>query len=125
MLYDIVIIGAGITGSMLARELSRYELKVAVLDKENDIANGATMANSAIAADFGESLDVHGDLSSQITLDNLSFSDHFGNLLDFVIGEILDSRVRIHAGLGQNSVGTRHTDTIDIGESDFNTLLSR
>lgn len=34
MLYDIVIIGAGITGSMLARELSRYELKVAVLDKE-------------------------------------------------------------------------------------------
>ena len=90
-------------------------------------ANGQalTMANSAIAADFGESLDVHGDLSSQITLDNLSFSDHFGNLLDFVIGEILDSRVRIHAGLGQNSVGTRHTDTIDIGESDFNTLLSR
>jgi len=48
MLYDIVIIGAGITGSMLARELSRYELKVAVLDKENDIANGATMANSSI-----------------------------------------------------------------------------
>ena len=48
MLYDIVIIGAGITGSMLARELSRYELKIAVLDKENDIANGATMANSAI-----------------------------------------------------------------------------
>lgn len=48
MLYDILIIGAGITGSMLARELSRYELKVAVLDKENDIANGATMANSAI-----------------------------------------------------------------------------
>ena len=48
MLYDIVIIGAGICGTMLARELSRYELKVAVLDKENDIANGATMANSAI-----------------------------------------------------------------------------
>lgn len=48
MPYDIVIIGAGITGSMLARELSRYELKIAVLDKENDIANGATMANSAI-----------------------------------------------------------------------------
>ena len=48
MLYDIVIIGAGICGTMLSRELSRYKLKVAVLDKENDIANGATMANSAI-----------------------------------------------------------------------------
>lgn len=47
-MYDIVIIGAGITGTMLAKDLSRYQLKVAVIDKENDIADGATMANSAI-----------------------------------------------------------------------------
>ena len=37
-----------ITGTMLARKLSAYRLKIAVIDKENDIANGATMANSAI-----------------------------------------------------------------------------
>ena len=48
MNFDILIIGAGISGTMLARELSRYKLKIAVVDKENDIANGATMANSAI-----------------------------------------------------------------------------
>ena len=47
-MYDAVIIGAGITGTMLAKDLSRYQLKVALLDKENDIADGATMANSAI-----------------------------------------------------------------------------
>ena len=47
-MYDIVIIGAGITGTMLARKLSMYQLKIAVIDKANDIANGATMANSAI-----------------------------------------------------------------------------
>lgn len=47
-MYDIVIIGAGITGTLLARELSRYELSIALIDKENDIADGATMANSAI-----------------------------------------------------------------------------
>ncbi|MCR5228903.1 MAG: NAD(P)/FAD-dependent oxidoreductase [Solobacterium sp.] len=47
-MYDVVIIGAGITGTMLARDLSRYKLKVALIDKENDIADGATMANSAI-----------------------------------------------------------------------------
>ena len=46
--YDIVIIGAGITGTMLARELSAYKLRIALIDKENDIADGATMANSAI-----------------------------------------------------------------------------
>ncbi|NCB33575.1 MAG: FAD-dependent oxidoreductase, partial [Erysipelotrichia bacterium] len=47
-MYDAVIIGAGIVGTMLARDLSRYQLKTAVIDRENDIANGATMANSAI-----------------------------------------------------------------------------
>ena len=47
-MYHVVIIGAGITGTMLARDLSQYNLKVALLDKENDIADGATMANSAI-----------------------------------------------------------------------------
>lgn len=47
-MYDVVIIGAGITGCFLARDLSRYNLSIAVVDKENDVANGATMANSAI-----------------------------------------------------------------------------
>lgn len=47
-MYDILIIGAGITGTFLARDLARYDLKAALLDKEDDIACGATMANSAI-----------------------------------------------------------------------------
>jgi len=47
-MYDYVIIGAGIIGTMIARELSRYELKVLVLEKENDVANVQTLANSAI-----------------------------------------------------------------------------
>jgi len=47
-MYDIIIIGAGITGCFIAREMSRYQCKIAVVDAENDVANGATMANSAI-----------------------------------------------------------------------------
>ncbi len=47
-MYDIIIIGAGITGTMIARNLSKYDLKVALLDENHDIACGATMANSAI-----------------------------------------------------------------------------
>ncbi len=47
-MYDIIIIGAGITGCNIARELSRYKLKVLVLEKENDVASGTTKANSAI-----------------------------------------------------------------------------
>ncbi len=47
-MYDILIIGAGITGTFLARDLARYDLRIALVDKEDDIACGATMANSAI-----------------------------------------------------------------------------
>lgn len=47
-MYDVVIIGCGITGAAAAFELSRYQLKVAVLESENDVAQGATKANSAI-----------------------------------------------------------------------------
>ena len=47
-MYDIIIIGAGIIGSLLARELSRYQLKVLVLEKNNDVGNETSNANSAI-----------------------------------------------------------------------------
>ncbi len=47
-MYDAVIIGAGVVGAMCARTLTQYGLKVCVLEKENDVAMGATRANSAI-----------------------------------------------------------------------------
>lgn len=47
--YDAVIIGGGVTGCAVARELSRYELKVCVLEKEEDVCSGTSKANSAIA----------------------------------------------------------------------------
>lgn len=48
MQYDVAIIGCGITGAAAAYLLSRYDLRVVVLEKENDVALGATRANSAI-----------------------------------------------------------------------------
>lgn len=47
-MIDVLIIGAGITGSLIARKLSSYNLNVHVLDKENDVGNVTSMANSAI-----------------------------------------------------------------------------
>jgi len=47
-MYDVAIIGAGVTGGMIARTLSRYKLNICILEKENDVAMGATKANSAI-----------------------------------------------------------------------------
>lgn len=47
-MYDVLVIGCGITGAATAFELSRYKLKVGVLERENDVAVGTTKANSAI-----------------------------------------------------------------------------
>ena len=47
-MFDVVIIGAGVVGGMLARQLSRYRLEVCLLEKENDVAMGASRANSGI-----------------------------------------------------------------------------
>ena len=48
MTYDIAIIGAGVTGAMIARQLARYDLKIALLERCNDVAMGSTKANSGI-----------------------------------------------------------------------------
>ncbi|MBQ8796749.1 MAG: FAD-dependent oxidoreductase [Oscillospiraceae bacterium] len=47
-MFDVAIVGAGVIGGMLARELSRYKLSVCLLEKENDVAMGASKANSGI-----------------------------------------------------------------------------
>jgi len=46
--YDVVIIGAGVTGCSIARRLSQYKLKVLVLDRAKDVSDGAPKANSGI-----------------------------------------------------------------------------
>lgn len=47
-MYDVVIIGAGVTGCASARELSRYKLNICVVDKEEDVCCGTSKANSGI-----------------------------------------------------------------------------
>lgn len=46
--YDVIIIGAGIIGCMIARFLSRYKLDILLIEKEADVCMGATAANTAI-----------------------------------------------------------------------------
>ena len=47
-MYDVLIVGAGVTGCFIARELSKYNLNVLVIEKNNDVGNETTSANSAI-----------------------------------------------------------------------------
>lgn len=55
-MYDVSIIGAGVVGAAIARELSRYNLKICLIEKEDDVTTGASKANSGI---------VHGGYSAK------------------------------------------------------------
>lgn len=48
MEYDIIVVGAGVVGCSLARELSMYNTNVAVIDKAYDVCDGSSKANSGI-----------------------------------------------------------------------------
>ena len=47
-MYDLTIIGGGVVGGLLLRELSRYRLNVCLLEKEGDVSMGQSKANSGI-----------------------------------------------------------------------------
>lgn len=47
-MYDVIIIGAGVSGAAIARELSRYQVRACVLEKEEDVCCGTSKANSGI-----------------------------------------------------------------------------
>ena len=40
MMYDVIIVGAGVTGSAIARQLSRYDVNACVLEKNEDVCEG-------------------------------------------------------------------------------------
>lgn len=47
-MFDVIVIGGGVTGCATLRELSKYNLKLALLEKEEDVCSGTSKANSAI-----------------------------------------------------------------------------
>ncbi len=48
MIFDVAVIGAGVVGGLIGRELTKYKLSVCILEKECDVAMGSSRANSAI-----------------------------------------------------------------------------
>ncbi|MBP1890182.1 glycerol-3-phosphate dehydrogenase [Clostridium moniliforme] len=63
-MYDVVIIGGGVIGGNIARELSKYKLKVCMLEKEDDVSCGCSKANSGIV--HGGYADKPGTLKAKL-----------------------------------------------------------
>ncbi|MDU4960384.1 MAG: NAD(P)/FAD-dependent oxidoreductase [Sporomusaceae bacterium] len=81
-MYDVCVIGAGVVGMNIARELSRYTLRICVLEKEADVSCGCSKANSGIV--HGGYSDEPGTLKAQLCVkgnrmyEQLERELHFG-----------------------------------------------
>ena len=80
-MYDIIIIGAGVTGCAVARYLSRYEGRMLVLEKAEDVCCGTSKANSAIVhAGFDAA---HGTLMAKLNVEGSRMMPALAKELDF------------------------------------------
>ncbi len=78
---DVIIIGAGVSGAAIARELSRYERKVLVLEKESDVCEGTSKANSGIVHAGHDA--VPGTLKARLNVEGNRMMDVLSRELDF------------------------------------------
>ena len=80
-MYDIVIIGAGVSGCAIAREVSRYKANVLVVDRDEDVCCGTTKANSAIVhAGFDAA---NGSLMAKLNVQGSVMMPELAKELDF------------------------------------------
>jgi len=80
-IFDVAIIGAGVCGANIARKLSQYELKVALLEKEIDVSLGTSKANSGIV--HGGFHDHISTLKARLELSGALMFDRLHEELDF------------------------------------------
>ena len=78
---DIIVIGAGVVGCAIARELSKYKLDVLVIDKNEDVSEGISKANSGII--HGGYNEKKGTLKAKLNLQGNKMMDELANELQF------------------------------------------
>lgn len=80
-MYDVVIIGAGVSGSASARELSRYKVNACVIEKAEDVCSGTSKANSGIVhAGFDAN---EGSLMAKLNVQGNLMMEELSKELDF------------------------------------------
>ncbi len=80
-MYDVVIIGGGVIGGNIARELSKYKLKVCMLEKEDDVSCGCSKANSGIV--HGGYADKPGTLKAKLCVEGNRMFEQLEKELNF------------------------------------------
>lgn len=78
---DVVIIGGGVVGCSIARELSKYDLNISVVDKNEDVAEGVSKGNSGIV--HGGYNEKEGTLKAKLNLEGNVLIEELSKDLDF------------------------------------------
>ncbi|MDR1629620.1 MAG: NAD(P)/FAD-dependent oxidoreductase [Oscillospiraceae bacterium] len=130
MSYDVAVIGAGVVGALVARELTKLNIRVALLEKRNDVAMGATKANSAIVhggfdakpGTLKAKLNVEGTALMPLVCNELNVP--FGNNGSLVLGfdeEDMETLRSLLARAAENNVpGVRIIDREELLEMEPN-----
>lgn len=85
-MFDVAVIGAGVVGSSIARELSRYRLKLCMIEKESDAACGTSKSNSGIVhAGFDAE---PGTLMARLNVEGCKRFESLSRELDFSFKKI-------------------------------------
>lgn len=80
-MYDVIIIGAGVSGAASARELSRYKVNACVLEREEDVCCGTSKANSAIVHAGYDAAE--GSLMARLNVEGNQIMPELAKELDF------------------------------------------
>ncbi|MGM9973789.1 MAG: NAD(P)/FAD-dependent oxidoreductase [Clostridiaceae bacterium] len=122
-MYDVAIIGAGVVGSAIARELAKYSLSICLIEKEEDVTTGASKANSGIV--HGGYSAKYGTLKGKLCVKGNAMYDQLQKELNFgfrrtgalVIGFDETDRKTIQ-GLYDNAVKIGCEDDLEIIDKD-------
>src|SRR5436305_3891296 len=80
------------------------------------------VAQAAVAGEVHQPLDVHRGFAAEVAFDLVVLVDRFADVEDFLVGQVLDPLFAADAELLRDLLGGRATDSVDVGERDFDAL---
>lgn len=118
-MYDIVIIGAGVVGSCIARTLSKYDLKIGIIEKEADVSLGASKANSGIV--HGGYAGKAGTLKGLLCIQGNKMFDELDNQLNFGFKRI-GGLIIGFSEKDKLTLKAQYDNAVKVGQDDFEWL---
>src|ERR1700738_5003667 len=121
-LYSLFALLLLLAGDRFGRSLARARVGMGALTAHRQ---SAAMTQAAIAAEIHQTLDVHADLATQIAFDQIVAVDHFTDLQNFLVGQLIDAAVSGNLDFLHDLGRILLADAMDVLERDLHALVGR